>query len=122
MPPHSASAAAFVGARALTGVVLLGWPRRALTALSGHPPDEHARLYARILGARHLAEAAILWRWTTPAVLRAGAAVDALHGASAGVLVGRDDHRRLAALNVASATTWAFVGLALAHTVRRRHR
>lgn len=118
MPPRSASAAAFVGARALTGVALLAWPRRALTAVSGHPPDDHARLYARVLGARHLAEAAILWRWTTPAILRAGAAVDAVHGASAAVLVGRDDQRRLAALNVASAATWACVGLALARTSR----
>jgi hypothetical protein len=106
-----------VGARALTGVTLLGWPRHALTAVSGQAPGDRAELYARVLGVRHLAEAAILWRWTTPAVLRAGAAVDAVHGASSVVLVGMNDRRRLAALNVASAATWASLGLAVARTV-----
>jgi hypothetical protein len=58
-------------------------PRALLEAATGEPVDEDVALYGRLLGARHLVEAAILWRWTTPMVVRAGAAIDVIHGASA---------------------------------------
>jgi hypothetical protein len=75
-------------------------------------------VYARLLGARHLVEAATLWRRTTPTVMRAGAAVDAIHAASALALVKTHHHPRLATLNVASASTFALLGVALARRMR----
>jgi hypothetical protein len=74
-------------------------------------------IYARILGARHLIEATILWRRTTPTVVCTGAAVDAIHAASALALVKTRHHPRLAALNVASASTFGLRGATLARKI-----
>ncbi|HET9101866.1 MAG TPA: hypothetical protein VFN55_00825 [Solirubrobacteraceae bacterium] len=109
-----ASVPLYVGARLLAGVALVRWPRQTLTALGGRHPDEHATVYARVLGARHLAEALFLWRWTSPAALRVGATVDAIHGASAAALVVTGHHRRLATLNAGTALAWTGAGVALA--------
>jgi len=101
------------GVRTVEGIVLLTRPRPLLSTISGRPVDEKVAIFARALGARQLIQAAILWRWNTPSVLRAGAAVDALHAASVLTLV-KSRHRRLAILNVVSASTWALVGVRLA--------
>ena len=106
-----------IGTRTLVGAALLARPRPLLAALSGHSPDEHAIVFARVLGARHLSEAAVLWRWTTPAVVRTGAVVDAIHAVSALALVKTRHQPRLAALNVVSATTFALLGAALARRI-----
>jgi hypothetical protein len=110
---------AVIGVRAVVGIALLTQPRTLLTAASGETADESVAIYARLLGARHLVEAAILWRWTTPAVVRAGATVDAIHAASALALVKTRHHPRLATLNVVSASTFALLGAALAPAVGR---
>jgi hypothetical protein len=103
-----------IGARTAVGIALLTRPRALLTTVSGQPVDEKVAIYARILGARHLVEAAVLWRWTTPTVVRTGAAIDAIHAASALPLVKSRHHSRLAILNVASASTFALLGATLA--------
>ena len=114
MSAHSRYFVAVIGVRTLVGIALLTQPRALLTALSDQPGDESVVIYARILGARHLVEAAILWRWPTPTVVRAGATVDAIHAASSVALVKTDHHPRLAIVNVASASTFALLGAALA--------
>jgi hypothetical protein len=95
-------------------MALLTRPDGIVAALSGEPPDRNVAIYARILGARHLLEAAILWRRTTSVVVGAGASVDAIHAASALALVKTRHHPWLAILNVASATTFAILDAALA--------
>ncbi len=117
---HSRASVAVIGARTLVGVALLTRPRTLLDAASGgQSAGENVAIYARVLGARHLVEAAILWRWTTATVVRAGAAVDAIHAASALALVTTHHRPRLAALNVASASTFALLGLTLARRISR---
>jgi hypothetical protein len=108
---------AVIGARAVVGIALLTRPRTLLTALTRQPVDESVMIYARILGARHLVEAATLWRWTTPTVVHIGSTVDAIHAASAVALIKRRDHPRLATINVASASTFALLGATLARAI-----
>ena len=114
---HDRYSVALIGARALVGMTLLARPYGALTALSGEPPDRKVTIYARILGARHLLEAAVLWRQTTPIVVGAGATVDAIHALSAATLVKTRHHPRLASLNVASASMFAILDAALARGI-----
>jgi hypothetical protein len=117
MSAHNRYSVAVIGARTLVGIALLTRPRTLLTALSGQPANENVAIYARILGARHLVEAAILWRWTIPTVVATGAAVDAIHAASAVALVKTRHHPRLATLNVASASTFALLGATMARGI-----
>jgi hypothetical protein len=117
MSGHNWSSVALIGARALVGGALLARPRALLAVVSGQNPNANVIIFARILGARHLGEAAILWRWTTPSVVRTGAVVDTIHAASAVALVKTRHHPRLATLNVASATTFALLGAALARRI-----
>ena len=65
---------------ALVGAVLLLAPGRLLRGV-GDPGDRRARLAARVLGARHLGQAALLAA-TGRRTTRFGAAVDGLHAAS----------------------------------------
>lgn len=79
-------------ARACYGGLLLVVPGRMISLGSGHPAGSRAAMVARVLGARHLVQAALT---AGPAaesfppgaqrpgtVLLAGAAVDAVHAAS----------------------------------------
>ena len=116
---HNWYSVTLIGTRALVGGALLARPRGPLTAVSGQDPTENVIVYSRVLGARHLSEAAILWRWTTPTVVCTGAAVDAIHAASALALVKTHHHTRLAALNAASASTFALLGATLARQIGR---
>jgi hypothetical protein len=109
--------AAVIGVRTLAGIALLTQPRPLLTAVSGQSADKSVTIYARILGARHLVEAAILWRWTRPTVVRTWAAIDAIHAASALALVKTRHHPRLANLNAASASTFALLAAALVRKI-----
>ena len=108
-----------IGVRTLVGVALLAQPHGLLAAVCGEPPDESVTIFARVLGARHLVEAAILWRWRTPTVAGIGAAVDAAHAVSAVALVATGHHRRPAIANVASAATFALFGAARARQLDR---
>ena len=101
-----------IGIRVVSGAGLLIAPGALLGDLLNERIDRPARVFARILGARHLAQAAIMARHHTPKWILAGAAVDATHAATVALLAAvRPDRRRLALTNVASATMLAVSGV-----------
>jgi hypothetical protein len=85
--------------RGAYGAALLLAPARVLRAAVDAPLDRAALRVARVLGARHLVQAAVLATHPRPSWRLAGAAVDAAHGASM-LAVARwspqPGHRRLA--------------------------
>ncbi|MFB9237794.1 hypothetical protein ACFFWC_19905 [Plantactinospora siamensis] len=89
----SAAVRAGAVARMIWGAGMLAAPTTVLGALGGRRSDL-AVAVLRVLGARHLAQGAVTaWRPTGP-VLAAGAAADALHGASTVLLVALDRRQR----------------------------
>ena len=95
----------FPAARACYGAALLCAPGLALGLATGQAPSQRARTVARILGARHLAQAVLtLWR-PRPAVFLAGAGIDACHAASMLALAVADPGMRRA--GIADAATAA---------------
>ncbi|WP_422735742.1 hypothetical protein ACN263_19045 [Micromonospora sp. WMMD729] len=75
------------------------------------PPTPTAVATLRVLGARHLAQAALTLRWPASGVLVAGAAVDGLHTLTALGLAAADRRQRHAALaDAAVAAVWAVLG------------
>ena len=95
----------FPAIRACYAAVLLCVPGPALGLSTGQPPSPRARAVARVLGARHLAQAVLtLWR-PSQAVLLAGAGVDACHAASMLALAAADPGLRHAGLADACAAT-----------------
>jgi hypothetical protein len=95
----------FPAARACYGAALLCAPGLALDLCTGQASSQRARAVARILGARHLAQAVLtLWR-PRPAVLLAGAAIDACHAASMLALATADQQMRRAGITDALAAT-----------------
>jgi hypothetical protein len=97
-----------LASRAAFGAELLAAPGPLLRLLGGHPADETAVVVARILGARQLAEAAVLWRFGGSRLMRAGAVVDLIHAGTAAAAAAADSkHRRLAAINVGTALALA---------------
>lgn len=67
-------------------------PGRVVRDMVGHPADDRARIVSRILGARHLAQAALTAKGDAVAHLLGGA-VDLTHSASM-VLLALVDRRR----------------------------
>ena len=97
--------------RAVYGTILLVAPHTAGVAGDG-PPGRGAVLFARVLGARHLAEAAALATHRSEGWRVAGACVDGVHAASAvalALLV--PARRRLLLGNAALAAAFAAAGL-----------
>ncbi len=102
--------------RALGGAVLLLAPDAVLRALPHQQIDRSTRVFARILGTRYLAQAAIVdsrtgaisgRRW-----ILAGAAVDAIHATTMVALaLLRPSRRKLALTNATAASAFAAVGL-----------
>ena len=73
----------FQAARACYGLALLTVPGPLITACTGRPASGRARNVARILGARHVLQAALTaGADPDPAWLASGAAVDVSHAAS----------------------------------------
>jgi hypothetical protein len=108
----SAAAEALCGVRAAYGAALVLAPRAALGGRSLGAGDPGAVAFARVLGLRHLAEAAALFHRSDRRLLLAGAAVDGAHGASMLVLAALSpSRRRLAAAGAASAVLFASAGL-----------
>jgi hypothetical protein len=104
--------AALVGLRVVAGAALLIAPGAVLGDLPHQRIDGAARAFARILGARHLVEAAVLWRDHTHRWVLLGAGVDATHAATMLALaVARPDERRLALTNAVTASALAGAGL-----------
>jgi hypothetical protein len=69
-------------ARAGYGVALLVAPGPMIGVVTGQPPSRRARQVARILGVRHLAQAAITALNPGPEVVALGVVVDLLHATS----------------------------------------
>lgn len=101
-----------IAVRVLWGTALLTAPEAVLRDLPHQRIDRPARTFARVLGVRHLIQAALTSRGATPGCVQAGAAVDATHAATMAVLAGlRPDRRKLALTNVATASALAVAGL-----------
>jgi hypothetical protein len=103
--------------RAGYGVVLLLWPGLLITAVTDAPASLRVRTVARVLGARHVAQATICGMAPARALIQAGAAVDGLHAASMLVLAGAEPRLRRALL--ADATLEAAFALAATASLRR---
>ena len=98
LSPVLVSRVLFPAARACYGAALLCAPGLLLGLCTGQPPSQRARAVARVLGARHLAQAVLtLWR-PGPAMLLAGAGVDACHAASMLALAVADPRMRAAGI------------------------
>ncbi len=102
-----------IAVRLLWGTILLIAPQVVLRDLPHQRIDRAARGFARVLGARHLTQAAITSRDRTPGWVVAGAVVDATHAATMAALAAlRPGRRKLALTNVATAATLAAAGVA----------
>jgi hypothetical protein len=91
--------------RACYGAALLCVPGLALGLATGQPPGQRERTVARVLGARHLAQAVLTAYRPRPGVFLAGAGVDACHAASMLALAAADARLRRAGLADAFAAT-----------------
>lgn len=102
--------AVLAAVRAAYGTVLLAIPGPVLEAF-GAPPDQRAENVARLLGARHVAQAVV----TRPGrFARLGAAADALHAASMFGFAAVDEvHRKAALVDGAIASVLCAAGLAV---------
>jgi hypothetical protein len=93
--------------RAGYGMALLCAPGPVIRRCTGKPANRRTLTGARVLGARHLAQAALTAR-ATPAVQGVGAIVDALHAASMMLLAAADaELRRAAGIDAAVASGFA---------------
>jgi hypothetical protein len=82
---------------------------------AGDPAGPWARDVLRVLGTRHLAQAAVSARWPTPRILAGSAAADLAHAASMIGLAALDPRRRrVAIIDVLIETTFAAAGIAAA--------
>lgn len=107
-----AARSVFPAARAAYGIALLCAPDRALRLCTGLPPSPRACRVVRVLGARHVAQAALTTA-AGPAGLALGALVDGAHAASMLLLAAADRQMRPAGLSDATAALlFAAAGLA----------
>lgn len=97
-----------IGLHVCLGIPLLIAPGRVVGVLPHQRIDRPVRVFARILGARHLAEAAVLARRHTHDWMLASAAVDATHALTMVLLAWlRPARCELALSNAAGATLLA---------------
>lgn len=112
-------------ARATWGAALLIAPQQVLERVHHLEVDSAALRVARILGARHIAQAVLSGLDPSPEVLAMGVWVDGAHAASAVGLAGADRHRaRAGVTDAAVAAVWAAIGyrdLAGAHATSPQH-
>ncbi|MBC3762449.1 hypothetical protein ACUN7V_04815 [Quadrisphaera oryzae] len=105
------------GARATWGAALLVAPGQVLRLAGEHQPDSRSLAVVRLLGARHLVQAAFSGRAPGRATLADGAWVDAVHALTSLALAAGDHPRaRLALLDAVIAASW---GAASARAARR---
>lgn len=101
--------------RACYGATLLCAPGPALRLATGRAPSPKARTVARVLGARHLAQAVLTLCRPRRPVLLAGAGIDVCHAASMLALAAAQPPMRRAGLtDAAAATAFAATGAATA--------
>jgi hypothetical protein len=106
-------ARAFGLLRAGYGAVLLGAPGAVIGICTGQPASSRARATARLLGARHLAQAAVTVAAPTGRVLAVGAGLDLAHAASMLALAaGRRPLRRAELADAATEAAFAVLGAA----------
>ncbi len=111
----SRGAARFVlFAEATWGLALVFAPRRVIRSVQTSEADTSEVVVARTLGARHVAQAAVLLRRPTEGWMLAGAGVNGLHSVSL-LLLGAADRRRrhLAECGAATAGIWCATELLL---------
>jgi hypothetical protein len=124
LPPQAATAPAAAGralqlARVGYGTALALAPSAAIFLAPGRQPDRRARRVARLLGARHLAQATLTAFAPLPGVFAAGADVDVLHAASMVMLAAVDrTARRTALTDAVVEAALAATGLAVAVSMR----
>ncbi|MFI6133803.1 hypothetical protein [Micromonospora sp. NPDC051141] len=95
--------------RVAWGTLLLLAPGALLRPVDPTTPAALGTL--RLLGARHLTQAAVTLRWPEPGVFAAGAAVDSVHALATLALAAADRRQRHAALaDTAVAAVWAVLG------------
>lgn len=98
--------------RAGYGLALLCVPGPMIDGLTGEPASRRARAVARVLGARHVAQAAVCGMVPTRSLIEAGAAADGLHAASMLTLAGVNPGLRRALLaDTVIAATFASVAV-----------
>jgi hypothetical protein len=102
-------------AEAVWGLVLVCAPQRVIRWVNGSGSDPPEVVAARVLGARHVVQAAALFSRPTRARMLVGSGLSGLHAASM-LLLGTVDapRRRLAACDAAIAGAWCVSGLLLA--------
>jgi len=99
--------------RAGYGAALIWRPGALLAARTGSMPSRAACTTCRVLGVRHLLQAAICAAYPARWLVRAGVAVDLLHAASMVALAGGNARMRPAALaDSAVASGFAAIGAA----------
>jgi hypothetical protein len=97
--------------RAAYGVALLCAPGPMVQLLTDVPASSRVRGVARVLGVRHLAQAAVCGLVPARGVIQAGAAADGLHSASMLALAGVEPRLRRALLaDAAVAAAFAAAG------------
>jgi hypothetical protein len=97
--------------RGLWGAALLAAPRLVLSSIHRVDADRKAVVVTRILGARHLTQAALSGINPSPEVIATGTWVDGVHSLTAFGLAAVDPRRARAALSDAViAAAWALLG------------
>lgn len=116
--PHRTPMRVLAVPGATAGLVLLTRPLRVLDAIAPAFPRERAWL-VRALGARMLAQHAVVLLRPRPGVVAAGAALDVLHAASMLPVLGSAGYGRAARISAAVALGSAVTQLVLAGSERR---
>jgi hypothetical protein len=112
-PPRAFPLRAFPLLRAGYGAVLLAAPGPVLGLCTGEPASRRSRAVARVLGARHLGQAAVTAGRPSAEVLSAGVLVDLAHAVSMLALAAGDRAlRRAELIDALAATILAAVGVA----------
>jgi len=97
--------------RAAWGLAMLAAPRPVLEHVGGITVDQPSVAVARMLGARHLAQAALSGVDPSPEVLALGVWVDTIHALTAAALALADRSRARAGLiDMGVAAVWAGAG------------
>lgn len=112
--------AAFPAVRAAYGALLLFATSPVLRLVTGHSATPRATAVARVLGLRHLGQAAATGFQPTAVPLALGAEVDVAHSASMLAVVALSrTHRRAGAVDATVATAFAMGGALVARRLAR---
>ncbi len=102
------------------GAALTAFPDRIASAAQGHPASVFARRFTRVVGVRHLTQAALTLAAPELLTPSRGAVIDGLHGATTMLLAATSPrHRRAAVINTVVAATFCGLGVVGAHQLSR---